>query len=102
MQTVIYRSLGMSPTVYIMLRYYNWYYAKSKVWSVSITLTVYIIFRYYSWDDADRECQSVGMYLPSIKILPDVEFIRDSHLLADKHCGLMTFLGMKRNEMVNI
>ena len=65
-----------------------------------VCLTVYITIRYYSWDDAESRCRSLNMSLPSIKNYQDVSAIKTIHRLENQDCGLMTFLAMKRSQVV--
>ena len=53
----------------------------------------------YSWNDASESCKQSGMFLPSIKTMDDVNGIATS---SDGECGLITFLGLRRNEEVRL
>ena len=55
-------------------------------------------FSNYSWDEAENTCLEKGMSLPLTKT---IEALSDlSSLSANHDCGLLTFLGMKRNSQV--
>ena len=52
----------------------------------------------YSWDEAEKTCLENGMSLPSIKT---TQALRGLVSFSENHdCGLLTFLGMKRNSQV--
>ena len=60
------------------------------------------VFSNYSWDDADSKCRALGMSLPSVKLIEDVDSIRNGHTSEKQECGLMTFLAMRRNHKVSV
>ena len=63
---------------------------------------VMYVFSNYSWDDADSRCRSLGMSLPSVKSIEDVESIRNGHASEKQECGLMTFLAMRRDHKASV
>ena len=60
---------------------------------------IYDYFSGYTWTEADALCKQTGMALPSIKTMYDIVGMRASR---NSDCGLITFLGLRRNKEVRL
>ena len=55
-------------------------------------------FSGFTWNEAHDLCKEKGMYLPSFKTTGDEAMTAS---LARSECGLITFMGLRRNKEVS-